>query len=608
MNRDLHLYYEKELAFIKNDAKRFAEMYPKIAGRLKLGADELEDPLVERMISAFALLNAKTQQRLDDDFSEISDAILESLYPHFLQPIPSAAIVQLKAQLGTSEIEQVGSDIQFYTQPVKGTRCRFTTIYPIDVLPLNLTEAKLSFRPFSAPGSNQVEGNAILHIKLKTFDKDLKIKDLKISQLRFFLSGDSSLMLKLYELIFLATNNIVVSSGEHKNQFEVLDRRHLQSVGFNVEDGLIPYPNNAQLSFRLLTEFFVFPEKFLFLDLVNLQTCTQNIENDELDLFFYLKDADTIFESQLGADNFKLGCAPAINLFPHTCEPIKFSNTSMTYALEPNLSAPLAFEVYSVNKVTELNRKGKARDVQSFYCQDYQGVGYEQQIYWQAKRDTVIEGENNNEVASALHLNFLDMKKDWYQAEESVMSVEALCSNRNLASKLPFSGVGILYSDESAVGSLDASYITAPTPAVRQFRDDDSHWNLVSHLSLNHLSLSNNPQSLAVLKNILTLYDFRSSQSSKALIAAIHEMSTRVITAPIVVDGRSMLCQGTEITITFESIKIQGSSVFLFSQVLEVFFGLYCSLNSFTQLVVKESGKSSVLHKWPPRIGSHALI
>src|SRR5580692_5808559 len=97
MSDDLLPYYERELDAIKRLAAEFADTHPKIAARLRLSADAVDDPHVARLLEGTAFLAARVHHRLDDEFPELTDALLGVLYPHYLAPVPSAAILQFQS-------------------------------------------------------------------------------------------------------------------------------------------------------------------------------------------------------------------------------------------------------------------------------------------------------------------------------------------------------------------------------------------------------------------------------------------------------------------------------------------------------------------------------
>ncbi|MEC8103650.1 MAG: type VI secretion system baseplate subunit TssF, partial [Pseudomonadota bacterium] len=150
MSDRLLYHYEKELAFIKQSASDFARQHPSVAESLKLGNDSVDDPLVARLLSGFAFLNARIQQKLSDDFPELTDAMLETLYPHYLRPLPSMAITQF------SPLDDLDGPVQIPAGTLLDTdsddeECRFTTSYPVEMLPIRVDSAQLMPRPFVAP-------------------------------------------------------------------------------------------------------------------------------------------------------------------------------------------------------------------------------------------------------------------------------------------------------------------------------------------------------------------------------------------------------------------------------------------------------------------------
>src|SRR2546430_4249034 len=118
MADELLSYYNRELAYLRRLGGEFAEAHPKIAGRLRMTADAVEDPHVSRLLEGVAFLNARIRQKLDDDFPELTDAILGQLYPHYLAPVPSMTIVQFRAARGLPGSFTVKADTEFETEPV----------------------------------------------------------------------------------------------------------------------------------------------------------------------------------------------------------------------------------------------------------------------------------------------------------------------------------------------------------------------------------------------------------------------------------------------------------------------------------------------------------
>ena len=608
MSDDLLRYYERELSFIKNESQDFANRYPKIAGRLQLGADELEDPLVERLISSFAFLNARTQQKLDDDFPELSDAILGTLYPHYQQPIPSMTVVQFDRGGKIKEKTTIARGAQLQTATIAGVACEFKTCYDTTLYPLNVAEAQLKFRPFVAPAANTVAGDALLHLRLDVSGEGMTVQDLLLQDLRFYIKGQSNLSQKLYELLFQKTNKVVIAASENDPNPIQLSGNCIRPVGFSTSEGMLNYPDNSFLGYRLLTEFFVFPEKFLFFDLANLANAVADNSGSELHLYFYLDDADAELEHQITRDNFELGCTPAINFFKHSTESIRLNHQKVDYPVVADSQHANSYEILSIDSVEGIAQDGTQSEYFAFFSQNYHQSKKAGGRYWNATRKTVIEGEHNNEVATELAISFIDANLNNDTPVDVVLSISAQCCNRNVPAKIPFSGSITLQGASNDIPTVPINCISAPTPTLRAPLKSGAYWRLISHLNLNHLSLSSDSMSRQALLEILRLYDFRDSASTRTMIESIDQVITRTINAPITIDGRSVLCRGTEVEIVFDPMKIGGQSVFLFANILEVFLGLYCSINSFVRLIAKEKGREQVLKKWPPRAGERQLL
>src|SRR5947207_15685675 len=99
MDERLLDHYNKELRHLREMAGEFAREFPKIAGRLALDKDAREvcpDPYVERLLEGFAWLAARVHLKLDAEFPRFTQALLETVYPHYLSPVPSMAIVRFE--------------------------------------------------------------------------------------------------------------------------------------------------------------------------------------------------------------------------------------------------------------------------------------------------------------------------------------------------------------------------------------------------------------------------------------------------------------------------------------------------------------------------------
>src|SRR5438477_1189033 len=173
MSDELLSFYNRELAYIRKSAAQFANTHPKIAARLRLGADSTEDPHVERLIEAFAYLNARTRLKLEDDFPELTESLLGILYPHYQNPIPSMAVVQFELDPAQNEITSgytVPAQTPIETESIQGAPCRFRSCYPTRLWPVDLkfaTQAKFAYKCPYPP----VKADGVVHLWLQCRSK-----------------------------------------------------------------------------------------------------------------------------------------------------------------------------------------------------------------------------------------------------------------------------------------------------------------------------------------------------------------------------------------------------------------------------------------------------
>ena len=609
MSEKLIDLYEKELAFVQQTAGEFARLHPAAASRLQLDTDAVDDPLVGRLLSGFAYMNARVQQKLNDDFPELTDAVLETLYPHYLRPIPSCAIAQFEPEADLDSIVSIERDLLLETETFQGQNCRFTSCYPVTISPVRVESASLMPRPFIAPGCNDVPGaNAVLKLSLKTLSEEIRFSDLKPDSLRFFLRGLPSHICELYDLLFTRCVKLVVANGEGDPKPVMLEPDLLKQVGLDPDEALLPYPDSAFMGYRLLTEYFAFPEKFQFIDVTGLGEALDTHYGDTLNLYFYLSETHDELEKQLAPEMFVLGCTPVVNLFPQSADPIPVNHRQYQYQVVPDVRRSGGLEVYSIDQVNGTDSAGNTTAYRRFYGLQHSQIPGTQSAFWYSRRRDVVEGEHGNELASEMDITLVDLEFNPYRAGGQTLDLSLTCSNRNLPKRLPTGNAQPhLCIVDGDAPTRRISCTVAPTETLRPPRRERGYWRLISHLNLNHLSLSGEGGCEA-FKEILRLYDFRNSGSTRNMIEALLKLDTRPITAPIQIDGGVVLCRGTEVIIELDSMMLKGTSSFLFASVIERFLALYCSINSFTRLIAKQSGRDGELKRWPPRAGDKALL
>jgi type VI secretion system protein ImpG len=603
MADELLTYYERELSFIRQTGAEFAAKYPKIAGRLLLESDKSEDPHIERLIQAFAFLAARVHHKIDDEYPEITESLLNVLYPHYLAPIPSMSVVQFVLDPDQGKLTggyEIAKGAALYSQAAGGAPCRFRTCYPVTLWPIEVAAAGLDAPDRYGPSPNSAV--SVLRLELRGLG-GTKLSELDLDRLRFFLHGEGPLVHSLYESIFTNVREVRLRNPVAKQTGpRVLSARCLQPVGFGTGEGMLPYGARSFLGYRLLHEYFAFPEKFLFFDLLDLNRAARADAADQLEVLIFL-DRIPQLEQPITKDTFRLGCAPVVNLFEQIAEPIRLNHAQTEYRVIPDVRRQSNTEVYSVDSVVSTSpHLEEPVEFQPFYSVKH-AADREQRAFWYAtRRPAAKKGDPGTEVF--LSLVDLDFRPALPPVE--TLTLHTTCTNRDLPGKLPFGGQQSEFELEGAAPLSRIRCLKKPTETLRPSLRRGTQWRLISHLSLNYLSLCDGGRE--ALQEILKLYNLSDSSANQQQIAGI----TNVVSRQIVGRPASMpwngFCRGLEVSIEFDEQKYVGSGVFLFASVLENFLGLYTSLNSFTQLTAKTRQREKPLKRWSPRAGEQILL
>jgi type VI secretion system protein ImpG len=597
-------YYERELSFLRQMGAEFAAKYPRIAARLLLEENKSEDPHVERLLQGFALLAARIQHKLDDEFPELTDALLGVLYPHYLAPIPSMSILQFVLDPDQGKLtsgHRIAQGSMLRSRTVNGAPCRFRTCYPVTLWPLEVASAQ-----FEAPDriSPTTKAAAVIRLELRCRGGSA-LGELQLNALRFFLHGESSLTYALYELLFNNVTQVQLRPVEEEEDLKpvLLSPRCLRPVGFGANEGMLPYTPRSFLGYRLLQEYFTFPEKFLFVDLSELDRAVRAKYRQGMEVLIFLNKPPRL-EQPISAETFRLGCTPVINLFEQIAEPIRLSHAETEYRVIPDVGRQNAMEVYSVDSVTNASPYNSESIVfEPFYSFKHAADREQQQAFWHTtRRPSARKGDDGAEVyLSLVDLNF----RPTLPALET-LTVHVTCTNRDLPGKLPFGGERGEFELEGAAPLSRIRCLKKPTDTIRPSSRRGAQWRLLSHLSLNYLSLGEGGRD--ALQEILRLYDFSNSIVVQQQISGLARLSTRRVVGRPASMPWNGFCRGMEVTIEFDEDKYVGSGVFLFASVLEKFLGLYSSLNSFTQLVALTKQREEPMKRWPPRAGEQILL
>jgi type VI secretion system protein ImpG len=608
---ELKNYYEGELTFLRQMGAEFAEKHPKIAARLLLEPDRCADPHVERLLEAFALLAARVHLHIDDDFPQITEALLSILYPHYLRPIPSMSIVEFHSDPESGKLTtklEIPKGTVLYSRPVEGAPCKFQTCYDTAVWPLKVTQAQWLTPDRLNPPLRASDAAAVLRVELECFP-EVTFDKLEAETLAFHLNGEEAAIHALYELLCKNCVRVVLRDPAHpKAQPRYLPAGNLRPMGFGEREAVLPYPRRSFVGYRLLQEYFAFPQKFFFVTLSGLGELRAARLGSKAEILFLIAPFEQDgkhhrLEVAVNARTLRLACSPVINLFAHAAEPILVDQTRYQYPIVPDARRRRSMEVYSVDEVLSIDPEThETVTYQPLYSERY-AVRDSSPAYWYTSRQPAAgQGDEGTDV----FLSLVDLSARPLQLDYDIVHVKCTCTNRDLVNRLPF---GSENGDFEMAGAAAIKRIVAlhkPSPTLRPDLGGKTLWRLISHLALNYLSLV--AEGRQALQKILELYDFSKSPEVKKQIGGIAAVDSRPHFARLISEHGITFARGTRVEMEFDEEQFSGGGVYLFASVLEKFLGLYTSMNSFSQLVARSRQRKEPLGQWPPRAGQSILM
>jgi len=608
---DLLPYYERELNFLRSSSRDFAQRYPKIASRLGLSAENSEDPHVERMIESFALLGARINKKLDDDYPEFTEALFEVLYPHYLRPFPSCSVAyfdvgQVAAQLSAPARIARGTELK--SHPVRGVACRFRTVYDVTLLPLAIGEVSY-VSSANAPVGNLPAGvTGRLSIRLECLGEAMNFATLPAGKLRVYLHGEPSFVAALRDCLFLRTAAAYVES--RPGRWDAVTGIPIGEVGLADDEALIDYPARSHPAYRLLAEHFVFAEKFNFFD-IDLQSLRGAVGSARaftlhLPVRGVRADSNTarLLES-VGTDNLRLGCTPVVNLFNQRADPIRVTHMAASYPVVADARRAYGYDIYAIERVRQVRQSAQGESVvefRPFYSLQHgdtpEGAGH----YWTARRDELVAQRS---PGYETEISLVDIDFDPAVSQVETLSIDLTCTNRDLPAQLAAGQPGGDLFLEGGTVARAIRMLRRPTHSHRFAQGHAAHWRLISHLALNHLSLVQS--GLPALKETLRLYDLAHSAVSARQIEGLVGLDYRPATHWMAGEPFATFVRGIEIRLTLNEDNFVGTSLHAFVAVMNRFFGLYVHANSFVQLVVLSRRNSDELLRCPPCNGDAIL-
>lgn len=601
-------YFRDELDYLRQLGRDAAKERPHLAAFL---SEQGSDPDVERLLEGFAFLTGNLREKIDDQFPELTHGLLNMLWPNYLRPIPSMTVIEYTPDDSVvTEATLVKRGTQILSVPVmqdeerdtslnppqnNGAQCTFTLCRDTWLFPI-------SVRNISANNSNE-QGVLSIDFAAKA---DLNLQDVQLGKLRFYLGEDFHTSTQLYFWIshyFERAEFVVNGATIPMPDFDFIP------VGFEREDALLPYTKNSYMGYRILQEYFCFPEGFLFFDVTGVIDFPPHLNASEFKLNFYFSQALPP-EVKVRPTTLRLNCTPAVNLFQHYSEAIELDGSQTEYLLSASYSHPERYDIFSIDKVeswltekvaTKGHTRGRAREYNSFEsfhhqienAQEHDTLYYRQRV----KNSLFRKGFEH-------YLSFVRSDESQVTLSEENVSVTLTCTNRELPLLLRVGDINLPTKNSPSFATF--RNITRPSVPLYPVLDGSLHWSLLSNMSLNYMSLLDKD----ALKQILHTYDFPSMYNRQSARASQKRLDAiaRLETKPVDRLFRGLPVRGLQTTLWLEQSAFSSEGeLYLFSTVLSRFFSLYASVNAFHRLIVVNLDNQEC-YEWPVQTGQHALM
>ncbi len=624
MNPRFLRYYSQELQHLREVGGEFAQDFPKIAGRLGLDAFECADPYVERLLEGFSFLAARVQMKIDAEFPRFTQHLSELVYPHFLAPTPSMAVVQMQPDLTNPALQKGfvvprGSAMRSVLGKGDNTACEYRSAHDLTLWPIELVEAKFFTHGGTQAGLNlQLPPAVKAGIRLRLRSTGVPFKDLPLDRLALHLRGADEMPVRIYEKLLGSVEGVLVTPiGRPAAWHRLLPKTAVQPLGFAEHDALLPSGKRTFQGYRLLQEYFAFPQRFQFVEIAGLQAALRQCPDHEVEITVLLNRADVQLEKTLDASNFALHCTPAANLFQRRADRINVTGEQLEYHVLVDRTRPMDYEVFQIESVTGYGTgPGSEQAFQPFYNAKDIGTLHQDRAFFQIRREQRVtsqrqrrDGPRSSYIGSEAFISIVDAAEAPYSEDLRQLGLSVWCTNRDLPLSMPL-GVGktdFILDAGAPVASVRC--VSGPSQPYPSFAEGSVAWRLLNQLSLNYLSLldTDAAQGAVALREMLSLYCHPTDLNAQRQVEGVRSISSKAITRRMPSPGPITVGRGIQITVTLDDAAFEGTGAFVLGGVLSEFFAQYVSINSFTETVIRTLERGDIM-RWPARVGACAIL
>lgn len=626
MDTRLLKHYEEELSFIREMGAEFAASYPKIASRLGMEGLEVFDPYVERLLEGFAFLASRVQLELTLQYPTFTQNLLEIVYPHYTAPTPSMMIVRMSPDPAQGGLEDgfplpAGTRLRSPHRDGESTTCQFRTAHAVTLWPLEIAEAEYidGRGALVAAGLGEEDtARAAIRLRLRHTGGEA-ISSLDLNELTLYLGGSGPEPWRLYETLSRDAVGLYARSTVRRDDWiQRLGHCPVEPVGFSKDEALLPYPGQSFDGYRLMQEYFALPQRFFFIRLSELKRGVARNDAPEIDLYILLSTSVSELVDVVQPSSFDLFATPAINLFDKRCDRVHLNDRAVDFHIVPERTSPLDYEIHHIKKIVGVSSEGEDDlEFRPFYStDDITAAGDTHECYYSLKRrmrqrseKQRLKGARTSYLGSEIFVMLVDRNHAPYPKTIEQLAVGAVCTNRDLPLILSIGGgsTDFVLPDGGPVSDVRA--LVSPTRPRPSLAQGDAAWRIISHLSLNYLSIADADRGggAQALRELLAIYSPLGDRAMAKQLEGVVGVSSRPIVRRVRDSVLSTAVRGMEVTVEFDESVFEGTGVFLLGAVLERFFAKYVALNSFTETVIRSQDRGEIA-RWTARSGNRLLI
>ncbi|MGL1900522.1 MAG: type VI secretion system baseplate subunit TssF [Fibrobacterales bacterium] len=563
-------YYQEELRYLSDSGKEFADRYPDVAHYLNMSANEDRDPYVERLFQGFAFLGSRIQEKLHDDFPEITHNVMEMVAPDYLRAFPSIALVEFNSPRGMlpqSSTIVKGTEILSNPKPGVPKPCKFQTTQEVEIHPLQLKQTT-------------VEHSALHGSEIKLsfeIEETVEPADLLLEHLDLYLSGEDDIAWSLH---YFLTNSIteVIYNGEGKT--EIFTQNCTVVPTLNLMTKILPEKSSIFSNSHLLREYFCAIEKFRFVRVNNLNCVKRLNSARSFTLTFRFSEnlPDSIVR-KISNEHFKLYCTPVVNIFEHDVDPITINNKHFEYIIYPDNNNDK--EVYSI---IDVSGRGKAAHEVFRAYEPYHNFRHAsaskgtaaQGFTYAIKQEEKRGGGKNSLITIDRHGGIRHYKDEF-------LSIKAYCTN-GLLPREKLMQKDICNPVPGFPDFFKFSNFTRPTPVIPSVQEKHYYWKILNQFNMNIKTLCN----VNTFKEVLDLYAWGVNEKQRKCIDTIDTVEC----SQEAFFDKGHFVRGTKVMLSLVDPQCQRSSYETLSQyrllgeVLNLFIKNFVSASYFVSLTV----------------------